>query len=77
MDLLTDLSLRKRFCDTLSYTRWVVTFGSLCIDSIVQQARGGRRVLPSGCRTDLTGHAFTQGSVALTQTSIVLKSFPD
>ena len=51
-----------------------MTFGGLCIDSIVRQSRGGKGVLPSGWRIDLTGHAFTQESVALIQTSIVLKS---
>jgi len=53
----------------------VMIFGSLlCIDSIAQQSCGGKGLLPSGWRTDLTGHAFTQESVAPIKMSIVLIS---
>ena len=49
-----------------------MTFGSLCIDWIVQQVRGSKGVLPAGCRLDLTGQNFTQELVALSRIICIL-----
>jgi hypothetical protein len=52
--------------------RWGVTFGGLCIDSIVLQLGGGKEVLLAGWRIDLTGHDFTRGFLALILMNIIL-----
>jgi hypothetical protein len=44
------------------HMNWAATFGRLSIGSIVQQVRGGKRVLAVGCRTELTGQELVAPS---------------